>query len=216
LPGEGPFAQIVSPNALDGSHVDRSASIIDAFTGEVWPVASLRVFSGITVESERPRPSPREGSAYIESFDQTFKVVVDCVPIAPEVRSQGFWKRVCSGSHPSGEHEKLPEYVDFVTVTDTFAGADSVAELCEILDPTPKNDKCSQAEAQFMALLLNVCSGRVARCNGVEDPDLGETTVGEVIDFIDLLLSDPERTRQDCELAQSLADMINNGLTLVH
>ena len=46
------------------------------------------------------------------------------------------------------------------------------------------------------------------------DPDLGETTVGEVIGLIDLLLSN-DPTFGDCVLAQRIADDINNGLTLV-
>ena len=133
----------------------------------------------------------------------------------PDLRTQGFWKRVCEKSHPSGEHENLPDYVDCVNATATFEDVSDVDALCDRLNPDPKNDKCEQAEAQFMALLLNLCSGRVAECNCVLDPDLGETTVGEVVDLIDLLLSDPERDFDDCVLAQAIADAINNGLTLV-
>ncbi len=139
-----------------------------------------------------------------------------CEPVEdPDVRTQGFWKRVCKKTHPSGEHEKLPSYVDCVNKTTTFADVGDVDALCDRLNPDPKNAKCEQAEAQFMALLLNVCSGRVAECNCINDPDLGETTVGEAIDFIDMLLSDPGRTFQDCVLAQSIADALNNGLSLV-
>ena len=74
---------------------------------------------------------------------------------------------------------------------------------------------CEKAEAQFMALVLNICSGRVATCNCIDDSDLGETTVGEAVETIDALLSDPDRTFEDCELAKSIADAINNGDTLV-
>ena len=67
-----------------------------------------------------------------------------------------------------------------------------------------------------MALLLNLCSGRVAECNCVVDPDLPEgSTVRDAIDVIDVLLSNPERTFKDCVLAQSIADALNNGLSLV-
>jgi hypothetical protein len=142
---------------------------------------------------------------------------VGCEPVEdPSVRTQGFWKRVCEKPHPSGEHENLPDYVDCVNTKLTFVDVDSVDALCDRLHPDPKNDKCEQAEAQFMALLLNVCSGRVAECNCVVDPALGEVTVGEAIELIDLLLSDPDvRTFEDCVLAQSIADAINNDLTLV-
>ena len=138
-----------------------------------------------------------------------------CVPVEdPDVRTQGFWKRVCNGPHPSGEHENLPGYVGCVRTAATFANV-SVDGLCDRLNPDPKNDKCEQAEAQFMALLLNVCSGRVADCNCVFDSTLGQTTVGDAVAFIDGLLSNPNRTFEDCVLAQAIADAINNGLSLV-
>ncbi len=137
-----------------------------------------------------------------------------CEPVEdPDVRTQGFWKRVCRGPHPSGEDQNLPDYVDCVSNTDTFADVDDVDGLCDRLTPDPRNDKCEQAEAQFMALLLNICSGRVATCNCINDPDLGQTTVGEAAEFIDALLSNP--TFDNCVLAQAIADDINNGLTLV-
>ena len=144
-------------------------------------------------------------------FDLTIEC---CEPVEdPDIRTQGFWKRVCRGPHPSGEHENLPGYVDCVNLTDTFADVGDVDALCERLTPDRRNDKCEQAEAQFMALLLNVCSGRVATCNCIDDPDFD--TVGEAADFIDELLSNPNRTFDDCVLAQAIADDINNGLTLV-
>ena len=139
-----------------------------------------------------------------------------CEPVFdPDVHTQGFWKRICAKPHPSGEDQNLPDYVDCVNSTVTFEDVDSVQALCDRLHPDPKNDKCEQAEAQFMALLLNVCSGRVETCNCIDDPALGQATVGEAIDFIDALLSDPARTHADCVLAQSIADFINIGLTLV-
>jgi hypothetical protein len=138
-----------------------------------------------------------------------------CVPVEnPAVRTQGFWKRQCAGPHPSGEHGNLPGYVECVNETATFAGVTNVVSLCDRLHPDPPDDKCEQAEAQFMALMLNLCSGRVAVCNPVDDPDLGPTTVGEAAAFIDGLLSNPDRTFQDCELAQAIADRINRGESL--
>ncbi len=139
-----------------------------------------------------------------------------CEPVAdPDVRTQGFWKRVARKPHPSGEYKRLPSYAGCISATETFAEVDSRADIRNQLNPKPKNSKCEQAEAQFMALLLNVCSGRVAECNLVHDPDLGETTIGAVIGFIDAILSDPHPARADCVLAQAIADRINNGLTLV-
>ena len=138
----------------------------------------------------------------------------DCVPVEdPDVRTQGFWKRVCKGPHPSGEDEKLPDYVGgCVNDTATFANA----AVCDRLNPNPKNDKCEKAEAHFMALLLNVCSGRVAVCNCIDDPDMpAALTVGDAIDLIDDLLSNANRTFDDCVVAQSIADAINDDVSLV-
>ena len=152
-----------------------------------------------------------------ELINGTFTCVapVECVPVDPDVRTQGFWKRVCERPHPSGEHENLPDYVDFVNDFATFGNVVDVDDLCDQLHPDPPSDKCEKAEAQFMALLLNLASGRVEVCNCVQDPELGNTTVGEVADFIDGVLSDPGPTFQDCVVSQAIADRINNGDTLV-
>ncbi len=137
-----------------------------------------------------------------------------CEPVEdPDGRTQGFWKRVCRKPHPSGEHENLSGYVDCVTAAATFADVDDVDGLCDRLTPDPRNNKCEQAEAQFMALTLNLCSGRMEMCNCIDDPEF--ETVGEAVNFIDGLLSDPDRTVEGCMLAQGIADDINNGLTLV-
>lgn len=136
-----------------------------------------------------------------------------CCPVQPDVRTQGFWRRQCAGPHPSGEHDNLPGYVSCVAQAATFPVA-SVAALCDRLEPQPHNDKCEQAEAQFMALLLNVCSGRVATCNCVLDPDLGAATVATLIATLDGLLANPARTRSDCVRAQAVADRLNQGTSL--
>jgi hypothetical protein len=96
-----------------------------------------------------------------------------------------------------------------------FTGVGTVEDVCDRLTPDPREDKCEQAEGQLMALLLNVASDRVRACNCVDDPDLGMTTVGEVIATLSELLAEPDRTFEDCVLAQALADRINNGWTLV-
>lgn len=152
----------------------------------------------------------------IDHGDGTFKIFVnDCEPSFLDVQGMGFWKRVCKTGHPSGEHERISDYVDRVNAVETFRSVNSAHAIFTILSPLRKNDKCTQAESQFMALLLNVASGRVTVCSCVIDPDLGSATVGEVIDFIDSLLANPKRTHHDCVLAQSMAGMINEGLTLV-
>lgn len=138
-----------------------------------------------------------------------------CQPVDPDVRTQGFWKRQCRGSHPSGEEENLDEYVAGVSQTATFADVSDVDGLCTELVPDPKNDKCQQAEAQFMAVLLNVESHRVTECNCIDDLTLGQSTVSEAIGAIDAILSDPDRDHASCVEAQAVADRINQGTSLV-
>lgn len=128
-----------------------------------------------------------------------------------EPLTQGFWKRQCRGPHPSGEHEQLPSRVPCVAATATFAGVASPEQLCDRLEPNPRNDKCEQAEAQFMALLLNACSGRLSEACCIDSPWSDAATVGEAIAEIDALLSNPARTFLDCVRAQGLADDINTA-----
>jgi hypothetical protein len=154
-----------------------------------------------------------------------FRIPCDeLVPIEPDVRTQGFWKRQCKGPHPSGEHDNLPDYVDRVNSNETFVKVVDVDGLCDRLNPIPKKDKCKQAEAQFMAASLNVASRGVGGSNCLDDPDLKATTVGEALSFIDGLLSNPAGSQKeairgrdidDCVLAQAIADRINNSKTLV-
>jgi hypothetical protein len=97
-----------------------------------------------------------------------------------------------------------------------------VDDVCDILHlhhegkhPSKDEKKCMQAEAQFMTMLLNLASCRVGLCNMVDDPDLGVMPAGDVTEWLDGLLSDPNRTFQQCVRAQAVADRFNNGETLV-
>ncbi len=133
-----------------------------------------------------------------------------CVPIRPRVASQGFWKRQCKG--PQAD---LRGYLPIVRRTETFSQIGNVRGLCAELSPSPSSDKCEQAEGQFMALLLNLASGRLAPCNCVEDPDLGSVTVAQAVALLDQLLADPGRDRRSCTRAKDIADRLNRGETLV-
>ena len=134
-----------------------------------------------------------------------------CQPVEPDVRTQGFWKRQCQGSHPSGEPDNLPGYVDLVNDYQTFAGVGDVPALCDRLNPQPRNNRCEKAEAQLMAAALNVASGRVAACNCANDPDHAGGTVGEVLADLDARLANPARSSADCGLVQAVADRLNRG-----
>ena len=131
-----------------------------------------------------------------------------------EPHTQGFWKRQCRGSHPSGESERLDGYAPCVGSMATFAGVATANDVCDRLHPNPSRDKCEQAEAQFAALLLNACSGRLDRACCIEADTTSGTTVGAAISEIDALLANPARTFEDCVRAQAIADAINTGAAL--
>lgn len=133
-------------------------------------------------------------------------------PSSCDPRSQGFWKRQCKKPHPSGEHGNLPLYIPTVNATATFAWVSTVEDICSVMwTPPPRNDPCDKAETQFMALLLNIASGRIDEGCCVGSDLCSSDTVGQVVADIDALLSDPNRSRRDCKDAQAMADAINSG-----
>ena len=138
--------------------------------------------------------------------------VITCTPQCPSCspHTQGFWKRQCKGPHPSGEHDQLPSYVETVNNTGPFTAVATVADLCDRLHPAPKNDKCEQAEAQFMATQLNLASGMLTINCCVDE----NSTAGVTVADIAALLDNPARTFQDCVQAQSLAASLNEGTAL--
>jgi hypothetical protein len=134
--------------------------------------------------------------------------VDSCRPVEPwKVKSQGYWRRQCKDDG----HEDICAYVDSVhTLADLFDAYDCDS-ICDLMNVNPpENDMCRKARRQFMALLLNVASGKLAVCNCLED----SREVAEALAEIDSLLSgDPDfRT---CEYAKTLADNLNNGIGIV-
>ena len=132
-----------------------------------------------------------------------------CDPIEPpQQRTQGYWRRQCMDK----PHEDVCAYVDSIhALADLFDDFDcnDICDLMEV-DP-PENDMCRKAERQFMALLLNVASGKLALCNCLSDG----RRVEEVIAEIETILSG-SRDHASCERAKTLADEINTGEALVN
>lgn len=129
------------------------------------------------------------------------------------VKGYGWWKRLCRGPHPSGEFISQQD-VDCVNNTCTFAEVQTVEQLCAELNPDPQNDKCEQAEADFMSLMLNVCRCRASGTQPIDSHCGGNTTVGPVVPAIDAKLCDPGRTHSDCVSASCAGNEINSGQAL--
>jgi hypothetical protein len=143
-----------------------------------------------------------------------FEVVIDieegepCDPIEPpEQRTQGYWRRQCKDK----PHEDICALVDSVQVlSDHFDGFDC-RDVCDLMNVSPpENDMCRKAERQFMALLLNVASGKLSICNCLLDGRRVEDVILEIESILGAF-----QDHANCERAKTLADEINTGETLV-
>ena len=122
----------------------------------------------------------------------------------------GYWKRLCEGPHPSGEFISDTD-VACVRQSCTFIGVYNVAGVCDILQANPIDDKCEQAEAQLMALLLNVCRGRVSAEAPMRSHCSDHTTIGESRAEADGMLCSPLRDHGSCVHAECMSEEINSG-----
>jgi hypothetical protein len=139
-----------------------------------------------------------------------YEIAPLCEPVEPpEMRSQGYWRRQCKDNLDS--HEDICAFLDSVHILSDFFDEFSCDSVCGLMrvDP-PERDMCRKARRQFMALLLNVASGKIAVCNCLDDG----RTVGDVILEVDsIMLGSPDLAA--CEYAKTLADGINTGETVV-
>jgi hypothetical protein len=124
-----------------------------------------------------------------------------------------YWQQVCEGPQASGEFISQAD-VDCVRSSCTFASVATVAELCDRLDPNPRKEKCEKAEAQFMALLLNVCRGRTPAELPIRSACSDHTTVGQSRAEVDGLLCSPQRDAPTCMDAACMSREINTGRAL--
>ncbi|HET9300179.1 MAG TPA: hypothetical protein VFO11_09540, partial [Candidatus Polarisedimenticolaceae bacterium] len=127
-------------------------------------------------------------------------------------RGVGFWRRLCDGPHPDGEITQAD--LECVKETCTFAGLQSLADMCARLDPAPPGDKCAQADAQLMALTLNHCQGRIVDTAPILSTCSASTTIGQSRAEADALLCGPLRDPQACQQALCQAEEINAGTAL--
>jgi hypothetical protein len=122
----------------------------------------------------------------------------------------GYWNRLCAGPHPSGEFISVAD-VNCVKQSCTFSNVGSVADVCNRLQANAVEAKCEKSEAQFMALLLNVCRGRVAAERPIRSHCSDLTTVGASSTAADSLLCDPFRDHGACAQASCMSEEINSG-----
>jgi len=128
-----------------------------------------------------------------------------------DFKGPGYWKRLCRMSLRPEDSLTLQD-VDCVNNACTFSSIATIEDLCARLDPDPPADRCEQAEAQFMVLMLNVCRGRVADAETIHSGCGRSTTIRDARGLVDALLCDPARSLTKCTQAQCVSD-IDSGST---
>jgi hypothetical protein len=145
----------------------------------------------------------------------------------PEPLTQGYWHRQCLGLPASeggidpGRFGRGPaEPTEPGFVEEQMPCAESRFEglgfygmtTCDGLDAVPPSDPCEKARKQLTALILNVCSDRLANGCRVDVSAQGCTSlnVGDLIDEVADLIH-----VEDCSPAVACADAVNTGEALV-
>jgi len=209
------------PDSFENSYYVRSGTDVDSLQSSTWlgpievsgdtledyGVADGRYFQYKQVMKRLPGGDD-DRSPLIYEARVKFEEADLCDPIEPWlVRTQGYWRRQCKHD----PHEDICSHVDSVHgLADLFDAfdCDSICNLMRV--SSPERDMCRKARRQFMGLLLNIASGKLAVCNCLEDG----REVGDVVVEIDSLLSgNPDHAA--CVYAKTLADDLNNGLGIV-
>ena len=124
-------------------------------------------------------------------------------------RGAGFWQTICLGTTLEGTI--APAYAGIVNDTVTFRAISSTAELCSVLTVQPSSPPCKSGEIQFMALLLDVASGRLCQAQPISASWTSATTVGGAVSEVDALLANPSRSAADCLRAAAVSSEIGDG-----
>jgi hypothetical protein len=96
-----------------------------------------------------------------------------------------------------------------------FSSVDEVKDICEALNgDTGISNTCSSANAQLMALALNICHQRVCDSTAISSNNTDATTVGAAYDEADAALSAP--TGNGCFYSKKFLQEINGGSALVN
>jgi hypothetical protein len=132
----------------------------------------------------------------------------------PNPRTNGYYKRLCHGPH-SGDQLVDDDAGCVAQVTTTFAGITTVAQLCDVIEPShPNNDTCDRNEGDLMVLALNLCRARVCTAQPIASTCGGHDTVGDSLAESDAILNDPARNFDTCSHAKCLDEEINTGRAL--
>jgi Regulator of Chromosome Condensation (RCC1) repeat protein/slime mold repeat-containing protein len=129
-------------------------------------------------------------------------------------RTNGYYKRLCHGPH-SGDQFTDADAACVAQITATFAGISTVAQICEVIEPSrPNNDNCDQTEDDLMVLVLNICRARVCTAQSIDSQCGANANVGQSLAASDAILDSPSRNADTCGQAKCLDEEINTGRAL--
>jgi hypothetical protein len=138
-----------------------------------------------------------------------------CGDVSHDPKTSGWYGGLCNQPH-SGDAITDADAVCVAGLTDTFAGFDSVAQVCEVLDPSHHNNgPCDKANTELISLALNICKSRICASNPIVSGCGGTTTVAQSLTSADGILSGLSGTDEaSCSQAECLGKEINNGHAL--
>jgi hypothetical protein len=130
-------------------------------------------------------------------------------PDCAEPKAVDFYRGVCAGADPAAELS--PSVLTCVAQWATPQTVLTSSDVCRILNLAPGGDMCVQAEAEQMAALLNLCTGRLKADEPITSSCTDNTTVGQSLADAGQLLSYPSRSLGDCARARCEMEELNSG-----
>jgi uncharacterized membrane protein len=133
-------------------------------------------------------------------------------PTTPDPKSSGWYESLCHDSH-SGDSLTDADARCVGSLTATFAGISTAADICAVLEPShPNNDKCGKDEDELLVLALNICKQRVCTAQAIDSRCGSDSrSIGESLAQMDAIFSNPNRDRFSCDHGACLGEEINDG-----
>ena len=194
---------------LDSKNTDQQGKYeFTELDGGLYVVSMIVPLGYVAVTPVSVNVEINPGESYTVNFSLLPKdIIVDC-------RGSGFWKHQVK-AHLSGKgkaHYTESEMIGFLnsimTFWDYFDFVDvSLEGLQQVLDLSKKPSMKQKAEKEFMTLLLNVASEKIATFTVISEDD----NVNDALDYAHLLLTDSQSSTQKLEELKDLLECLNNG-----
>jgi hypothetical protein len=176
--------------------------------------------AGFVADKETKTASVSMGQATVVDFR------LDCLPIKPDARSQGYWKHQVN-SYLSGKGKAQESLDNMLYYIDEIAAhfngnllnpvkmieidpeTDKLIALDKLLTVNKDGTMLDRAKQQALALLLNVVSVKISQTQVISADG---ANVSQAITYVNRLITD--KVMSNDERAKDIADYINNGMTV--